>query len=74
MTHQSPSPLCEVDKSSLADRPGQRELGTGQEDPESCDGAGGVYELRSNLYNKQWLLKHIRLYSGSLNTNRYKKG
>ena len=32
MTHQSPIPLCEVDKSSRADLPGQRESGTGQED------------------------------------------
>ena len=51
MTHQSPSPLCEVDKSSLADLPGQRELGTGQEDQKLRLGGGGrVYELRSYIF------------------------
>ena len=43
--------------------PGQRELGTGQEDHKlrwaggvyELRWAGGVYQLRSNLYYKQWL-------------------
>ena len=66
MTHQSPSPLCEVDKSSRADLP--RSAGGGYERARlrasgrenetvrlQLRWAGGVYEQEtvSNLYDKQ---------------------
>ena len=69
MTHQSPSPLCEVDKSSLADLP-RSAVSTRQEDQRTSttdyDWRGKkdpeAYTV-SNLYSKKALVITNAMYS-----------